>query len=112
MPTWHTGCAILARFPGGGGRPGNREHSRPTAGRQGLPGAIKWNRKFWISSTANDSAPRGGLAGGHGNASQELTSAEVFNALGNTLAVSTVPDSALEPLREDEILCTRMLAAA
>ena len=28
-------------------------------------------------------------------------SAEVFNALGDTLAVITVPDSALEPLRED-----------
>jgi hypothetical protein len=41
-----------------------------------------------------------------------LTSAEVFNALGNTLAVSTGADSALEPLPEDEVLCTRMLAAA
>jgi hypothetical protein len=28
-------------------------------------------------------------------------SAEVFNALGDTLTVITVPDSALEPLRED-----------
>jgi hypothetical protein len=39
-------------------------------------------------------------------------SAEVFNALGDTLAVITVVDSALEPLREDEVLCTRVLAAA
>ena len=39
-------------------------------------------------------------------------SAEVFNALGDTLAVITVPDSALEPLREDEALCARVLAAA
>ena len=39
-------------------------------------------------------------------------SAEVFNALSDTLAVITVPDSALEPLREDEALCARVLAAA
>jgi len=39
-------------------------------------------------------------------------SAKVFNALGNTLAVITVPDSALEPLRENEVLCARVLAAA
>jgi hypothetical protein len=39
-------------------------------------------------------------------------SAEVFNALGDTLAVITVPGSALEPLREDEVLCARVLAAA
>ena len=36
----------------------------------------------------------------------------LFNALGDTLAVITVPDSALEPLREDEVLCARVLAAA
>jgi hypothetical protein len=36
----------------------------------------------------------------------------VFNALGDTLTVITVPDSALEPLREDEVLCARVLAAA
>ncbi len=36
-------------------------------------------------------------------------SAEVFNALGETLTVITVPESALEPLREDEVLCTRSL---
>ena len=39
-------------------------------------------------------------------------SAEVFNALGDTLTIITVPDSALEPLREDEVLCARVLAAA
>jgi hypothetical protein len=39
-------------------------------------------------------------------------SAEVLNSLGDTLTVITVPDSALEPLREDEILCARVLAAA
>jgi hypothetical protein len=39
-------------------------------------------------------------------------SAEVFNALGDTIAVITVPQSALEPLREDEICCVRRLAAA
>jgi hypothetical protein len=36
----------------------------------------------------------------------------VFSEPGDTPAVVTVPDSALEPLREDEVLCARMLAAA
>ncbi len=39
-------------------------------------------------------------------------SVEVLNALGDTLTVIAVPESALEPLREDEVLCTRALAAA
>jgi len=37
-------------------------------------------------------------------------SIEVLNALGDTIAVTTVPSAALEPLREDEILCARSLA--
>jgi hypothetical protein len=36
----------------------------------------------------------------------------LFGALGDTLAVITLLDSALEPLREDEVLCARVLAAA
>jgi hypothetical protein len=36
-------------------------------------------------------------------------SIEAFNALGETLAVTAVPESALEFLREDEVLCTRMV---
>ena len=37
-------------------------------------------------------------------------SIEVFNAMGDTIAVVTaVPSTALEPLREDEILCTRSM---
>jgi hypothetical protein len=36
-------------------------------------------------------------------------SAEVFNAVGDTLAVITVPETALEPLREDEVCCVRSL---
>jgi hypothetical protein len=36
-------------------------------------------------------------------------SAEVFNAVGDTLAVITVPESALEPLREDEVCCVRSM---
>ena len=36
-------------------------------------------------------------------------SAELFNAVGDTLAVITVPESALEPLREDEVCCVRSL---
>ena len=36
-------------------------------------------------------------------------SIEVFNAVGDTIAVTAVPISALDPLREDEILCARTL---
>lgn len=39
-------------------------------------------------------------------------SIEVFNAVGQTIAVTAVPESALEALREDEVLCARVLAAA
>jgi hypothetical protein len=39
-------------------------------------------------------------------------SIEVFNAVGETIAVTAVPETALEPLREDEVLCARVLAAA
>ncbi len=39
-------------------------------------------------------------------------SIEVFNALGETIAITAVPESLLEPLREDEVLCTRIRAAA
>jgi hypothetical protein len=38
-------------------------------------------------------------------------SAEVLNALGDTLTVITVPDSELKPLREDKVVCARLLAA-
>jgi len=37
-------------------------------------------------------------------------SLEVFNAIGETLAVVTLPESGLEPLRRDEILSVRNLA--
>ena len=37
-------------------------------------------------------------------------SIEVFNALGDTIAVTAVPESALEPLRNDEVLSVRTLA--
>jgi len=37
-------------------------------------------------------------------------SVEVLNALGDTIAVTTVPASALEALREDEVLSVRPLA--
>lgn len=38
-------------------------------------------------------------------------SAEVLNALGDTLAVVTVAESNLKSLRDDEILCARELAS-
>lgn len=39
-------------------------------------------------------------------------SIEVFNALGNTIAVTSVPESALEPLLPDEVFSVRRLANA
>ncbi len=36
-------------------------------------------------------------------------SIEVFNALGETIAVTSVPASAIEALRQDEVLCARTL---
>ena len=36
-------------------------------------------------------------------------SIEVFNAVGDTIIVTAVPASALEILREDEVLCARTL---
>jgi len=39
-------------------------------------------------------------------------SIEVFNALGDTIAVTVVPAAALEPLREDEVLCARTRGTA
>ncbi|MBI2058408.1 MAG: DUF4926 domain-containing protein [Nitrospirae bacterium] len=38
-------------------------------------------------------------------------SIEVFNAVGDTIAVTAVPAASLEPLSENEILCVRPLAA-
>ena len=40
---------------------------------------------------------------------EEGYSAEVFNALGDTIDVITVAESAIEPLREDEVLAVRVL---
>jgi hypothetical protein len=36
-------------------------------------------------------------------------SIEVFNALGDTIAVTSVPASDLEALRQEEVLCARTL---
>ena len=42
---------------------------------------------------------------------EEGYSIEVFNAVGETIAVSSVPANALEALREDEVLAVRPLAS-
>ncbi len=39
-------------------------------------------------------------------------SLELFNALGDTIAVITLSESAIEPLTEDEIFSVRSLAVA
>jgi hypothetical protein len=41
---------------------------------------------------------------------EEGYSLEVFNALGDTLVVTVVPESAIEVLREDQVLSVRPLA--
>ena len=38
-------------------------------------------------------------------------SIEVFSAMGETIAVTAVPETSLEALREDEVLCARALVA-
>jgi uncharacterized protein DUF4926 len=43
---------------------------------------------------------------------EEGYSIEVVNAVGETIAVSSVPANALEALREDEVLSVRSLASA
>jgi len=43
---------------------------------------------------------------------EEGYSVEVLNALGETIAVTTLPASALEALRDDEVLSVRPLARA
>ena len=37
-------------------------------------------------------------------------SIEVFNAVGETITVTSAPAAALEALREDEVLCARTLS--
>jgi hypothetical protein len=39
-------------------------------------------------------------------------SLEIFNALGDTIAVITVPESSIEPLTEDEVFSVRPVVAA
>ena len=43
---------------------------------------------------------------------EEGYSVEVLNALGDTIAVTTLPVDALEALRRDEVLSVRRLAGA
>lgn len=39
-------------------------------------------------------------------------SLEIFNALGDTIAVITVPESSIEPLTENEVFSVRPVVAA
>jgi len=48
----------------------------------------------------------------HPSGGQEGCVLEVFNALGESIAVVAVPESAVGPLRADEILAVRPLARA
>lgn len=45
----------------------------------------------------------------HIGASGEGYSIEVFNALGDTVAITTVNETALEPLQSDEVLSVRRI---
>ena len=42
---------------------------------------------------------------------REGYSIEVFNAVGDTIVVTAVAATVLEPLREDEVLCARPLGS-
>ena len=44
--------------------------------------------------------------------SEDGYSLEVFNALGDTIAVITISESEIEPLKENEVLSVRSLEAA
>ncbi len=39
-----------------------------------------------------------------------IYSIEVFNAVGDTIVVTVVPESAIEALRDDQVLSVRLLA--
>jgi hypothetical protein len=45
------------------------------------------------------------------SAGEDGYSLEIFNALGETIAVITVPESAIQPLTSNEVLSVRSLAA-
>lgn len=47
-----------------------------------------------------------------GDGSENGYDLEVFNALGHTVAVVNVLESQLEALRDDEVLCARVLQPA
>jgi hypothetical protein len=42
-------------------------------------------------------------------AGEDAYSLEIFNALGDTIAVTTVPESLVESLKEDEVFAVRSL---
>jgi hypothetical protein len=46
----------------------------------------------------------------HPNGGEEGTVLEVFNALGESLSVVTVPASAIAPLQEDQVPAVRRLS--
>ncbi|MBT3603200.1 MAG: DUF4926 domain-containing protein [Candidatus Latescibacteria bacterium] len=48
----------------------------------------------------------------HPKGGEEGCILEIFNALGESIAVVTVPISAIEPLRADEIMSVRQLEKA
>jgi hypothetical protein len=48
----------------------------------------------------------------HPQGGEEGALLEVFNALGESIAVVAVPVSAIEPMRADEVLAVRPLAKA
>jgi hypothetical protein len=46
------------------------------------------------------------------SAGEDGYSLEIFNALGDTISVITIAESAIEPITKDEIFSVRSLAAA
>lgn len=79
------------------------------------------NLELYTDAALNQNLPECGLCRGDiVKLVDELTApdgtrgyaVEVFNALGDTIDVQTIPASAVEPLREDEVLFVRPRIAA
>jgi hypothetical protein len=66
--------------------------------------------KMLLGLVVADFPSRVGIAHPHPTGGEDGCILEVFNAVGETIAVVTVPLSAVEPLRADEILTVRSLA--
>ncbi len=61
-----------------------------------------WKKGDVVTVVDHHPSPKPGVEDGY--------SLEVFNAVGDTIAVTVVPESAIEALREDQVFSVRPLA--